>query len=76
MHNLGLLNILDSFLTVKQKQNLYEWMMEVTKKTPEIPTAIGGAFTAHLTPTTLGTVIKVEYSRNKETIDLTEYDMW
>jgi hypothetical protein len=38
--------------------------------------ASGGAYTYSFTPTTLGIVFSVTNNITKETIDLTEYDMW
>lgn len=38
--------------------------------------AIGGRFTYEFTPTSLGIVIKVRDSMDKDEIDLTDYNMW
>lgn len=38
--------------------------------------AIGGAYTFIITPTSLGTVVKIEHAVTKETLDLTDYDGW
>jgi hypothetical protein len=59
-------------LTPEQAAKLAAW-----KKTlpPEPPTAIGGAFTYCLTPTSLGDILKVQYYDGNE-IDLTEYGDW
>lgn len=38
--------------------------------------AIGGGFTWHITPTSLGDVVKVDYSYTGDSIDLTEYSTW
>jgi hypothetical protein len=38
--------------------------------------AIGGSLTYSFTSTSLGQVLKVTHNYTKETIDVTEYDMW
>lgn len=37
---------------------------------------IGGSYTYHITPTSLGTVLKVSNTVTEEEIDLTEYENW
>ena len=38
--------------------------------------AIGGGYTYHITPTSLGAVLKVENTVTKAVLNLTEYDKW
>jgi len=51
---------------------------QATKEGCECPHygAIGGAYTYHFTPTSIGTVLKVENTVTGAVIDLTDYDSW
>lgn len=59
-------------LTEEQYNKYYEWAQQFKDGNFG---AIGGIFTFSFTPTTLGTILKVEHAEGKE-IDLTEYDNW
>jgi hypothetical protein len=43
-------------------------------KRKDIPGAIGGQFTFKFIPTTIGTIVKVQYYPTNDEIDLTNYD--
>lgn len=38
--------------------------------------AIGGAYTYHFTPTSIGVIIEIENTVTKEKINVTDYDLW
>lgn len=63
-------------LTDEQREKLNEWLGDRKK---QYTGAIGGALTYEFTPTTIGLVTKVTWmrgSKNEDTIDLTDYDIW
>ena len=69
-------------LTKEQSEKIDNWMSahDVEKHIPKGKTfrhsgAIGGAYTWCFTPTSIGTVCKVECSCG-EKIDVTDYDLW
>jgi len=62
------------FTDVEQKR-LDDWM--ATKDLTKYEGSIGGRFTYHITPTSLGNIIKVsDAMEQKDTIDITEYEGW
>lgn len=65
------------FLTDKQLKQSKKFIKQQNKKMTDADHgSIGGAYTYHITPTSIGTVIKLENSVTKANIDLSEYDLW
>ena len=61
-------------LTTEEYKKFQEWK---SQKDPKVYTgAIGGRFTFHFTPTSLGCIVKVSDSVDKDEIDLTDYESW
>ena len=60
----------------KQNKLIKSFVKKQEEKTDGEYGSIGGAYTYHFTPTSIGTVIKLENTVTKETIDLSDYDHW
>jgi hypothetical protein len=76
-------------LTEEQEEKLEVWRQEQDRKVMEAQKgteceqpgrayygAIGGAYTYSFAPTGIGDVVKVTNSETKETIDLSDYELW
>lgn len=64
-------------LTYRQKRKLIAWKESLPKLPQTYFGVIGGGYSIHFTPTSLG--IKVVVTRSDKVeheIDLTEYDLW
>lgn len=46
------------------------------RKHSPVPVAIGGHFTFHITPTSIGTVIEIECNACGKKKDATDYESW
>lgn len=64
-------------LEQKQQDKLDVWFAEQYAKTDTMSDgAVGGAFTYHFTPTSIGVVTKVSNAHTGETIDISDYENW
>lgn len=69
--------MIESFnLEIEQEKKASEWIKNQLTSKPKNSGAIGGRFTFSFTPTSLGTIIKVEDNQTKEILDLTDYSSW
>ena len=68
----------EKFLLQKQKNIMSESEWRDLTSNGEYPYygAIGGGIRYMFNPTSLGVVVKVEYTPTGEQIDLTDYDQW
>ena len=65
--------ILKQFVTQKSVDKFIAWQNALP---PEMRTAIGGRLTLHITPTSIGIIVKITDCISKQEIDLTEYENW
>lgn len=70
-------------LTPKQQKQIsrfiksqYKIHRELEKKGIDCTGSIGGAFTYHFTPTSIGVVIRIEDNATLTVLDVTDYDSW
>lgn len=58
----------------EEEKKLLAWFRN--KDMSKYQGVIGGRFTYHFTPTTLGLIVKVSDSLDSDEIDLTDYHTW
>jgi len=70
-------------LTTKQSKQVDRFIKKQTKIIQRLENnglartgAIGGAFTYHITPTSIGVVVKIEDTVTLTELDVTDYDSW
>jgi hypothetical protein len=63
-------------LDAERRKKLKKWIKQQEKKTGGEYGAIGGGYAYCFTPTSLGTLIHVENTITKESINLTNFDNW
>jgi hypothetical protein len=70
---------MDFSLTEKQIKQANKFIKAQNKKMPLDPHGfgrIGGAYTYHFTPTSIGTVVIIENTATKDILNITDYDSW
>jgi len=63
-------------LTKEEQEKVKAFIQEQDKITGGYYGAIGGGFTYHFTPTSLGVIVTIENCVTKTVLDLTDYDSW
>jgi len=63
-------------LTLEEQKKAMAFIKKQNKLTGGYYGAIGGGFTYHFTPTSLGCIVQIENAITKAVLDLTDYDNW